>query len=167
MNNTNFIFFENYKKLEKICNEIYSANNGVTQYINEMENISYSKYRNIPNWISDLSTLKSLRHIRNQIAHNEGSFSENWCTLKDIEWLNAFYMRILKQTDPLALLHKQESPIKPKQPVHKNNSQTDFTENAPQKSTIKIIFIILSLIAITTTLCLIFGWLGTIWLFHL
>ena len=40
MNNINLNFFENYKKLEKLCNEILSVNNGVTQYINEMENMA-------------------------------------------------------------------------------------------------------------------------------
>ena len=45
-------------------------NNGVTQYIDEMKNISSYKYHGIPNWNYDLSSLKRLRHLRNQMAHN-------------------------------------------------------------------------------------------------
>ncbi len=157
MNNINLNFFENYKKLEKLCNEIYSANNGVTQYIDEMKNISSSKYHGIPNWNSDLSALKRLRHLRNQMAHNEGAFSENLCTMDDVDWLRDFHSRILKQTDPLALLHKKETSSKVTQPVQKNNMQMYFDETESQKSTVKIVIITLLLIVITIGFCLIFG----------
>lgn len=70
-------------------------------------------------------------------------------------------MRILKQTDPLALLHKQESPVKPKQPAHQNSMQMYFDETESQKSTVKIIIITLLLIVIIIGFCLIFGGLVT------
>lgn len=159
MNNINLNFFENYKKLEKICNEILSVNNGVTQYINEMENISSSKYHSIPNWNSDLSSLKRLRHLRNQMAHNEGAFSENLCTINDVEWIINFRSRILKQTDPLALLHQKETSSKTKQPVQQNNMQIDFYETESQKSIIKIVLITLLLTTIIIGFCLTLGWI--------
>ena len=159
MNNINLNFFENYKKLEKICNEILSVNNGVTQYINEMENISSSKYHSIPNWNSDLSSLKRLRHLRNQMAHNEGAFSENLCTINDVEWIINFRSRILKQTDPLALLHQKETSSKTKQPVQQNNMQIDFYETESQKSIIKIVLITLLLTTIIIGFCLTIGWI--------
>ena len=159
MNNINLNFFENYKKLEKICNEILSVNNGVTQYINEMENISSSKYHSIPNWNSDLSSLKRLRHLRNQMAHNEGAFSENLCTIIDVEWIINFRSRILKQTDPLALLHQKETSSKTKQPVQQNNMQIDFYETESQKSIIKIVLITLLLTTIIIGFCLTLGWI--------
>lgn len=159
MNNINLNFFENYKKLEKLCNEILSVNNGVTQYINEMENISSSKYHSIPNWNSDLSSLKRLRHLRNQMAHNEGAFSENLCTINDVEWIINFRSRILKQTDPLALLHQKETSSKTKQPVQQNNMQMDFYETESQKSIIKIVLITLLLTTIIIGFCLTIGWI--------
>ena len=159
MNNINLNFFENYKKLEKICNEILSVNNGVTQYINEMENISSSKYHSIPNWNSDLSSLKRLRHLRNQMAHNEGAFSENLCTINDVEWIINFRSRILKQTDPLALLHQKETSSKTKQPVQQNNMQIDFYETESQKSIIKIVLITILLTTIIIGFCLTLGWI--------
>lgn len=159
MNNINVNFFENYKKLEKLCNEILSVNNGVTQYINEMENILSSKYHSIPNWNSDLSSLKRLRHLRNQMAHNEGAFSENLCTINDVEWIINFHSRILKQTDPLALLHQKETSSKTKQPVQQNNMQMDFYETESQKSIIKIVLITLLLTTIIIGFCLTLGWI--------
>lgn len=159
MNNINLNFFENYKKLEKLCNEILSVNNGVTQYINEMENISSSKYHSIPNWNTDLSSLKRLRHLRNQMAHNEGAFSENLCTINDVEWIINFRSRILKQTDPLALLHQKETSSKTKQPVQQNNMQMDFYETESQKSIIKIVLITLLLTTIIIGFCLTIGWI--------
>lgn len=167
MNTINYNFFETYKKLEKICNEIFSATNGVTQYINEMESIPFSIYRNIPNWKSDLSTLKALRHTRNQIAHNEDSFNQNLCTQNDIEWLINFHIRIMEQTDPLSLLRKKVTSEKPKYPIPEIVMQPDFDEAASSNSNIKTIFIALLLVVIITAFCLIFGWVITTQLFHL
>lgn len=166
MNNINLIFFENYKKLEKLCNEIYSVNNGVTQYINEMDNISSYKYHSIPNWNSDLSALKRLRRLRNQIAHNEGAFSDNLCTINDVEWLSDFHARILKQTDPLALLNQKETSSNARPPVQRNTMQIDFDDTKSQKFTNKIIFITLSLIIMIIGFCLILGLLIATQLFH-
>ena len=124
-----------------------------------MENISSSKYHSIPNWNSDLSSLKRLRHLRNQMAHNEGAFSENLCTINDVEWIINFRSRILKQTDPLALLHQKETSSKTKQPVQQNNMQIDFYETESQKSIIKIVLITLLLTTIIIGFCLTLGWI--------
>ena len=167
MNTINYIFFETYKKLEKICNEIFSATNGVTQYIDEMETVSFSVYYNIPNWKSDLSTLKNLRYIRNQIAHNEGSFDQNLCTQNDIDWLNNFHMRIMEQTDPLSLLRKKVTSAKPKQPIPNHSVQPDFVETEPSVFTTKTILTALLLVCIITVFCLILGWIITTQFFHL
>ena len=58
MNNLNYIFFEEFKKLEKLCGEMYGSHNGVTNYIDDMKDVPYSNYRDIPNWEDDLSQLK-------------------------------------------------------------------------------------------------------------
>ena len=106
MNNLNLIFLEEYKQLDKLCSELYDGQPGVTSYINEMKNVNWNDARDIPDWKSDLNELKRLRHIRNHLAHTEGAFDEKLCTNEDVNWVKNFRNRILKQTDPLALLQK-------------------------------------------------------------
>ena len=68
--------------------------------------MDWNDAREISNWKSDLSNLIRLRHIRNHLAHTEGAFDEKLCTSDDVNWMKDFRNRILKQTDPLALLQK-------------------------------------------------------------
>lgn len=116
MSNLNYTFFEEFKRLDKVCGELCREKYGVTHYIDEMKGISGNDYRHIPNWRADLEQLIRLRHIRNYLAHTEGSFNEEVCTQKDIEWLQSFYKRILNQSDPLAMLNQY---IKAKQEMEK------------------------------------------------
>ena len=106
MNNLNLIFLEEYKQLDKLCGELYDGQPGVTSYINDMKSLDWNDTRDIPDWKSDLYELKRLRHIRNHLAHTEGAFDEKLCTNEDVNWVKDFRNRILKQTDPLALLQK-------------------------------------------------------------
>ena len=106
MNNLNLIFLEEYKQLDKLCGELYDGQPGVTSYINDMKSLDWNDTRDIPDWKSDLYELKRLRHIRNHLAHTEGAFDEKLCTNDDVNWVKNFRNRILKQTDPLALLQK-------------------------------------------------------------
>ena len=109
MSKINIDFFEEYKHLEKICNEIYQQNSGgVTLYINDMEKYGPSSVKSIPGWYDDLKQLKQVRHIRNIIAH-EGSFENDECNPSDITYVRDFYNRILKAEDPLALVRKTSS----------------------------------------------------------
>lgn len=106
MNRQNYIFFEEYKHLDKLCGEIYRDQHGVSKYIDDMKNTPENGYRNIPNWKADLEHLIQLRHFRNYLAHAEDAFNEDVCTLKDIEWCKDFYNRILNQSDPLSMLYQ-------------------------------------------------------------
>ena len=106
MNNLNLIFLEEYKQLDKLCGELYDGQPGVTSYINDMKNVDWNDVHEISNWKADLNDLKRLRHIRNHLAHTEGAFNENLCTSEDVNWVKDFRNRILRQTDPLALLAK-------------------------------------------------------------
>lgn len=121
MNNLNFVFFEEYKRLEVLCNDMYQVHNGVTQYIENMKSVPYYDYCSIAYWDSDLKNLKRLRHIRNHLSHTPGAFAENICTLNDIRWLQNFHRRILAQTDPLALLHNKNKVTPGAQTTKKNN----------------------------------------------
>ena len=110
-------FIDSYKKLEKICSEIYGDSHGVSAYIDEMLNTpNGSKY--VEGWNEDLKQLKNYRWIRNQIAHEPGCSEENMCVPNDVRWVDDFYSRIMSVKDPLALYRKakrQQVAQKPKQ----------------------------------------------------
>lgn len=98
-------FFKEYKRLDKLCSEILSCQNGVSEYILQMERTSSGQYK-IPSWNEDYKKLKHLRWVRNQIAHDTSSYmiSEETDLLEVID----FYNRIMNQNDPLAQLRKVE-----------------------------------------------------------
>ncbi len=104
-------FIDSYKQLEKICNEIYKNNHGVSAYIDEMMSISFAS-RYVSSWKDDLKRLKHYRWVRNQIVHEPGCTEENMCDTADIQWLNNFYARIMTGNDPLALYRKATKPQK-------------------------------------------------------
>ena len=118
MGQISMVFFEKFKDLEKICNEIYGKTGGVTEYINEMEKTSLYDSVKISGWEADLKELKRVRHIRNNMAH-EGSFDSAECTEEDVAFLNSFHDRIFKAEDPLALKRKlkKTNPVVKKQAV--------------------------------------------------
>jgi len=105
MGQINIELFETFKSLERICNDIYGDKNGVTKYISEMETMSPFDADKIPRWKTDLNRLKSVRYIRNNIAH-DGSFSVDACTEEDVAFIKDFYNRIFNTEDPLALKRK-------------------------------------------------------------
>lgn len=110
MNELNFLFLEEFKNLEKICGEIYKVSTGgVTEYINDMKNVSIREYKDIPNWKEDLNDLKRVRHIRNRLAHEQGAFDEITCKQDDIDWIKMFHNRLSRQSDPMAMLNKKKS----------------------------------------------------------
>jgi hypothetical protein len=148
MNNLNLIFLEEYKQLDKLCSELYDDQPGVTSYINEMKNVNWNDAREISNWKSDLSDLIRLRHIRNHLAHTEGAFDEKLCTSEDVNWVKAFRDRILKQTDPLALLQKYYK----KTIFYKNMDSREENESSPWAD----LFLIVSIaLAIITVVCIV------------
>lgn len=106
-------FMDSYKRLEKICNEIYSDDpRGVSSYIDDMSNTP-SGVLSVPTWEEDLKKLKKYRWIRNQITHEPGLSEHNMCAPSDARWLDDFHNRILNQTDPLALNYKAYKASKP------------------------------------------------------
>lgn len=71
--NTSIIFFDEYKKLDKLCSEMYGINSGgVTCYLNDMMAVPVMQRNRIPEWNQTYDRLRELRHIRNQMAHGEG-----------------------------------------------------------------------------------------------
>lgn len=120
-------FIESYKRLEKLCGEILDDERCISAYIDEMLNTS-SGSSLISGWDDDLKNLKHYRWVRNKIVHEPNCTEQNMCNPNDVEWIENFYMRIMKQNDPLALYlkatknyqtakSKQPLKIKPSQPV--------------------------------------------------
>lgn len=99
-------FIDSYKKLDKLCRDIMNVDKGVTTYIYEMENTLNGSYY-VRDWNAALSKLKHYRWIRNKISHEPGCTEQNMCELNDISWLDNFYDRIMKQTDPISLYLKE------------------------------------------------------------
>jgi hypothetical protein len=96
-----------YKRLDNLCRDMYNGENGVTAYIEDMEQHSYyASYIN--GWKNTYDALKHYRYIRNQIAHDEYATEENMTSQDDIDWLDNFYQQIINQSDPLSIWYKRE-----------------------------------------------------------
>lgn len=108
MYNLDYLFLEEYKRLDKLCREMYLSEKGVTSYINDMKSISSSQSGCVQNWDADFKKLIELRHIRTQLAHDVGTLNSNICSKADVLWLQEFYNRIMSQTDPLSLCNKNK-----------------------------------------------------------
>lgn len=104
MDDLNVEFLESYKRLEKLCKDIYESEKGVTSYIENMNEFLSFESRSITGWDDDLRKLKELRKIRNRLSHEEGTMHCGLCHEDDIEWLDNFKSRILKQDDPISRL---------------------------------------------------------------
>ena len=106
--NTNISFFDEYKKLDKLCSEMYGKNSGgVTCYLNDMMAVPVAQRKWIPEWNQTYDRLRKLRHIRNQMAHGEGSFEDYPCSKEDVLWLWEFQSKIMHTSDPLAVYRRQ------------------------------------------------------------
>lgn len=121
------IFFEEYKRLDNICKDMFLSSNGVSEYITQMELSAHLGRIRVQGWDEDYKMLKHLRWVRNQIAHNSGSFS----TEKDLADLRSFYNRIFNLQDPLAVLRKYLELEK-----QKPKKVTNYSRPAPSQPTI-------------------------------
>lgn len=114
MSELNYEFFDEFKRLDNLCKDIYgstaSSKLGVTLYLEEMERRNYAGSLKVIGWSSDYRKLKNARNIRNELAHSRNSFSCDICTQEDVDFVVSFHERILNRTDPLATLTKMTSP---------------------------------------------------------
>ena len=129
-------FIDSYKRLEKLCNEIYG--NGVKSYIEEMSSIPMGS-RFVTKWDEDLKKLKHYKWVRNQISHDPDCTEDNMCEPDDAQWLDNFRSRIMAANDPLALYRKTRNPQpaqKPRQTYTPEPSTYTYRQRtcAPQKS---------------------------------
>lgn len=145
-------FINSYKRLEKLCNEIYDSNHGISAYIDDMLRLT-SASRYVSSWDNDLKQLKHYRWIRNQIAHEPNCTEENMCEYGDARWIDDFYDRIMNQSDPLAMYRKATRPqpaAKPKQqcpspqPQHTYFVQPVSSKKKARKATGWIVLLIIA-----------------------
>lgn len=131
MNNLNYIFFDEFKKLDNICKDLYDTSVekklGVTLYLDDMKRLQYTGNMNIPNWNYYYNRLKDARNKRNELAHSTTSLSHEICTQEDIDFIVEFKASILAQMDPIALLVNHNSP-KSKPYLYKNRNK----KNSPR-----------------------------------
>ena len=98
-------FFDEYKKLDALCKDMYAFEKGVTDYLNNMEENFQQGTHTVRGWDRDYRAIKRLRHIRNLIGHKAGS---SGCTEADFNDLQRIHLRFLQHEDPLLLLEKAE-----------------------------------------------------------
>ena len=109
MKKNNQVFFEEYKRLDKLLKEVLSSDIGVTAYIDEMKAVSSYETAKIRGFEHTLKRLKELRHIRNQLAHDNLSFDADLTDESDIKFLTEFRESVFNTSDPLSLIYKQRS----------------------------------------------------------
>ena len=97
-------FFEAYKRLDRLCSDIYGCHNGVSRYIEDMNCTPYRERFAVSSWERTYKTLKHLRWVRNQLAHESGQIQI--CEECDIRDINRFYDDILSGRDPLTQLRR-------------------------------------------------------------
>lgn len=114
-------FLEAYIHLEKLCNEMYDTNHGVSKYIEFMEAEDYSMRNRISSWTAVYKKLKNLRWKRNQYVHEGKVLFDKY----DVDWLIEFYNLIMTGNDPLALKNRKSRKIIISQ---RNYNQGDYVE---------------------------------------
>lgn len=92
-------FFEEYKRLDRLCAERLGVKNGVSAYIARIE-----RSKRFP---EELKTLKRLRWLRNRIAHENGS---SGCEKADLAALRAFAARVGRGEDPVSTMKGSPAP---------------------------------------------------------
>ena len=129
--NTSIIFFDEYKKLDKLCSEMYGINSGgVTCYLNDMMAVPVMQRNRIPEWNQTYDRLRELRHIRNQMAHGEGSFEDYPCSEEDVLWLFEFRSKIMHISGPRAVDQWQTE-----ESMHATHAKEDFLRAVDQRQT--------------------------------
>ncbi len=105
--------FDEFKRVDGICRDMFSSQRGVSEYIEQMEqDFTYGQQR-VPSWERDYRSLKRVRWLRNQIAHETTATD---CSADDVAYLQDFHGRLLRQQDPLAVLRKTRRVARPAAP---------------------------------------------------
>lgn len=124
MDNIEILFFEEYKKLDNLCKDLFKSDRGVSQYIEEMECTPLSKSRLVESWQDDYKMLKHVRWIRNNIAHNNEC---SGCSKSDVKSVKDFYKKIINQKDPFSVIAQNSRELQRSNNKNYNTKRTDET----------------------------------------
>ena len=96
---TNEKFLNNFLELDKLCCEKFGvATNGVTEYINRLNNARFA-----PNRDEVLPRLVKYRNLRNRFAHEPQAIRKCDDIAKaDIKWVAGFKKSVKKKKDPIS-----------------------------------------------------------------
>ena len=96
---TNEKFLNNFLELDKLCCEKFGvATNGVTEYINRLNNARFA-----PNRDEVLPRLVKYRNLRNRFAHEPQAIRKCDDIAKaDIQWVAGFKKSVKKKKDPIS-----------------------------------------------------------------
>lgn len=107
MRELNIDFMDLYKSVDRFIRDAYRSNDGVSEYIRQMEQNAYRGVRYVATWKADYDMLKHLRRIRNQLAHEVG-YDSDLCEESDYDWLEDFNNRLYNTTDPISSMNRAE-----------------------------------------------------------
>ena len=93
-------FMDKFKALEKICNDMFDCQSGVTEYINQLKARSDCIMEN-GRWHDFYVQLRDCRDARNALVHPDDYV---YIGETDIEFLDKLYQDILNRRDPLCKL---------------------------------------------------------------
>ncbi len=134
---------EEFKRVDAICKDILSSEKGVNTYIELMDQTPISIRMRIPDWDNTYRSLKRVRWIRNQIAHEP--ICED-CKFEDLKWLESFHERLINQTDALACADKMQNTQTNKIKTVKKMPQSDNKGVSKGENSIKSRFVIFAVI---------------------
>lgn len=126
--------FEEFKRVDAICRDMFSCQYGVSEYISQMEQNAPQMRYGISSWDEDYRKLKRIRWLRNQIAHET---STPGCTDDDVAWLKNFHNRILTQQDPLAALEKKRRQAGQSMPQRSGIKRKDNLASFPYRNQVQ------------------------------
>ena len=106
MDNMNYLFYQEFAKLDQSCQTIYQNEDGICNYIAEMAGVSVAYGATVPNWTEDLDQLYRYHMIYNALAQRDEAFQELLCCQADIDWIRQFHDRIMERQAPLAVLQE-------------------------------------------------------------
>ena len=92
-------FLNNFLELDKLCCEKFGvATNGVTEYINRLNNARFAPERD-----EVLPRLVKYRNLRNRFAHEPQALRKTSDIAKsDIKWVAKFKKSVKKKKDPIS-----------------------------------------------------------------
>ncbi len=123
-------FFDEYKSLDRLCKDILESENGVTEYIERMEREERGKMI-VADWERDYKKLKSMRYLRNKIAHEDGINESDVCSPSDTSWVMQFQDRIMAEEDPLTVLYNYDASLEKEKTKSRSKKEEDIFPDYP------------------------------------